>query len=51
MRQNGQMYSLKHLDDSLSERNWVDCDTCKAFIQNIPLAFHTKIIPFSFESI
>jgi integrator complex subunit 1 len=39
------------IDDSLSERNWVDCDTCKEFIQNILLAFHTKIIPFSFESI
>ena len=38
------------IDDSLSERNWVDCDSCKEFIQNILLAFHTKIIPFSFES-
>ena len=38
------------IDDSLSERNWVDSDLCKEFVQNILLAFHTKIIPFSFES-
>ena len=38
MRQNGQMYSLKHLDDSLSERNWVD------------LAFHTYTFSFSYKN-
>lgn len=44
------MFIKAFIDDSLSERNWIDSEMCKEFVQNIILAFHTKIIPFSFES-
>jgi hypothetical protein len=44
------LFIKSYIDDALIERNWVDSDLCKEFVQNILLAFHTKIIPFSFES-
>jgi hypothetical protein len=42
-----EIFVKAYVDDSLSERNWVDNPNCKDFLDNIQTAFHTKPIPFS----
>lgn len=39
-----------YVDDSLTERAWVDNSDCKEFVENIQTAFGTRPLPFSADA-